>query len=72
MLEDMSKIKKSAFHKAEVTAPDLRGGAACFLSALAAEGVSKISNAQIIRRGYERLCEKLGTLGAEVKYKKGS
>ena len=61
-----AKIKKSAFTPAQVTAPDLRGGAACILAALSAPGVSLVKNSEIIYRGYERLTEKLTALGAEI------
>ena len=62
-----AEIKKSPLHRADVAAPDLRGGAACVLAALAAPGVSKIYNVQIIRRGYAALTEKLRMLGADIK-----
>ena len=66
-LDGCAVIGKSKIKKAAVTAPDLRGGAACLLCALAAEGESKIENAQIIYRGYERIEEKLSGLGANIK-----
>lgn len=53
----------------EVSAPDLRGGAALITAALAAEGTSKIKNACYIRRGYENLSEKLRAVGAEIDYR---
>ena len=52
---------------ATVKAPDLRGGAACLLAALAAEGDSVILSAQRLGRGYENLCEKLCALGGRVR-----
>ena len=55
-----------ALHGADVAAPDLRGGAAMVIAALGAEGVSHIRETQHIARGYERLCEKLRGLGAEI------
>lgn len=51
---------------APVEAPDLRGGAALLIAALAAEGETEIREAQILDRGYERLVEKLTGLGAQV------
>lgn len=51
---------------AEVTAPDLRGGAALVLAGLAAEGVTGIRCLDHLDRGYERLVEKLTGLGAQV------
>jgi UDP-N-acetylglucosamine 1-carboxyvinyltransferase len=52
---------------APVRSTDLRGGAALVLAALAAEGETRIIDVHHIDRGYERLCEKLATLGADVK-----
>ena len=56
----------SALHGADVEATDLRGGAAMVIAALGAEGVSHISEIRHIFRGYDRLCEKLRGLGAEI------
>ena len=52
---------------ASVTAPDLRGGAACLLAALATGGESRILAAEKILRGYERPQEKLSALGADIR-----
>ncbi len=51
---------------AEVTAGDLRGGAALAIAALAAEGETRIAGVHHIMRGYERFPEKLQQLGAWV------
>lgn len=59
-------INKSKIKNANVISPDLRGGAACVLCALFAEGKSEIENAEIIYRGYEDLEKKLRTLGANI------
>lgn len=61
-----AKIKKSALHGGEAAVPDLRGGAACVLSALAAGGTSRIYNTKIISRGYGHMTEKLSALGARI------
>lgn len=50
------------------SAPDLRGGMALVMSALAADGVSTVDNAEIVMRGYESLVDKLAHLGAEIEY----
>jgi hypothetical protein len=47
-----------------VESPDIRAGMAMLLAALCAEGTSTINNAQQIERGYERMEERLGALGA--------
>ena len=49
---------------ANVTARDLRGGAAPALAGLAAEGTTVISGAELIARGYEDLAGTLTALGA--------
>lgn len=51
---------------AQVTASDLRGGAALICAALAAEGQSEINGLEHVERGYENTVEKLSALGAEV------
>ena len=56
----------SEIFPAELTSPDLRGGAAALLLALSADGVSRINNAQLIMRGYENFDNKLCALGAEL------
>ncbi len=49
---------------ADVTATDLRAGAALVIAALAAEGKTTISNVKYIDRGYEDIENKLRKLGA--------
>ncbi len=51
----------------QVTASDLRGGAALVLAALAADGESTVGGVQHLDRGYERLEEKLSALGATIR-----
>jgi UDP-N-acetylglucosamine 1-carboxyvinyltransferase len=55
-----------ALHGTAVTACDLRASAALVLAALAAEGESVIRQIHHLDRGYERLDEKLASLGASV------
>ncbi|MFA5829351.1 MAG: UDP-N-acetylglucosamine 1-carboxyvinyltransferase [Candidatus Gracilibacteria bacterium] len=45
---------------------DIRAGAAMVLAALCAQGPTEISNINYIDRGYEKLDEKLRSLGAEI------
>ena len=52
---------------ADVIAADLRAGASLVMAALAATGVTKISNTHYIDRGYEALEHKLSSLGANIK-----
>ncbi|MBM3469545.1 MAG: UDP-N-acetylglucosamine 1-carboxyvinyltransferase [Armatimonadetes bacterium] len=51
---------------APVEAPDIRGGAAVLIAALAAEGVTEISRVENLDRGYEGLERKLALLGAQI------
>ena len=52
---------------APIKALDLRAGAACVLAGCIADGVTEISNVHYIDRGYERMVEKLTSLGADIK-----
>ena len=47
-------------------APDLRGGAALVVAALAAEGRSRITQTGHIRRGYAGFAQMLTELGAQI------
>lgn len=49
-----------------VSSPDIRAGMALVLAALAADGVTTIGNVQQIDRGYQRIDEKLRSLGARI------
>jgi UDP-N-acetylglucosamine 1-carboxyvinyltransferase len=50
----------------QVSAGDLRAGAALVLAGLAAEGETVVGGALHVDRGYERFAEKLASLGADV------
>ena len=52
---------------APVMATDLRASASLVLAGLAAEGMTEVSRIYHLDRGYERLDEKLGKLGAKIK-----
>ncbi|MDD6214534.1 MAG: UDP-N-acetylglucosamine 1-carboxyvinyltransferase [Firmicutes bacterium] len=51
---------------AKVTAYDLRGGAALVLAGLCAAGETEIDGVKHIQRGYEHLCDKLHSAGADI------
>lgn len=53
---------------AQFSINDLRAGACSTLAALTAEGESIIDNVEYIERGYEKLAERLCSLGANIKY----
>ncbi len=50
-----------------MTSPDIRAGVALLIAALSAEGTSTIHNIEQIDRGYERIDERLRTLGADIR-----
>lgn len=52
---------------ANVTARDLRAGAALIIAGLAAEGTTRLKNVHFVERGYENIIEKLTALGAYIK-----
>lgn len=47
---------------------DLRAGASTTLAALIAQGISIIDGVEYIERGYEKLAERLRSLGANIEY----
>jgi UDP-N-acetylglucosamine 1-carboxyvinyltransferase len=57
----------SRLYGEKMESPDIRAGMALLLAALSAKGISTIRNVAQIERGYERIDEKLITLGANIK-----
>lgn len=51
---------------APVIATDLRGGVAVMIAALTCPGKTEISEIKLIERGYDNICEKLRSLGADI------
>ena len=51
---------------AQVSAPDLRAGAALVIAGLAAEGYTVVDDIEYIQRGYENFEQKLSALGAMI------
>ena len=51
----------------DVTASDLRAGAALIIAGLIAKGTTKISDIEHILRGYQHIVEKLSKVGANIK-----
>ena len=68
--QSYAKIEKSQLKSGTAVAPDLRGGMACLLAALGAKGRSEINSPEIILRGYDKLIEKMTSLGADIKHQK--
>lgn len=56
----------SHFSGAEVTASDLRAGAALVLAGLAAGGITQVCQPACLDRGYYHFCKKLRKLGAQI------
>jgi UDP-N-acetylglucosamine 1-carboxyvinyltransferase len=56
----------SRLHGDSLTSPDVRAGMAMVIAALCAEGTSAIHNVYQIERGYERICERLQSIGARI------
>ncbi|MEA2469260.1 MAG: UDP-N-acetylglucosamine 1-carboxyvinyltransferase, partial [Thermoleophilaceae bacterium] len=56
----------SRLHGARMESPDIRAGMAMLIAALCAEGQSEIGNIRQIDRGYERIDERLRSLGARI------
>ena len=50
----------------EMSSPDIRAGVALLIAALSANGTSTIHNINQIDRGYERIDERLNSLGANI------
>ena len=55
-----------SFSSAQITAPDLRAGAALVMAGLAAEGITTVDDIEFIQRGYEHFETKLQKLGAAI------
>ncbi|MCR4793161.1 MAG: UDP-N-acetylglucosamine 1-carboxyvinyltransferase [Lachnospiraceae bacterium] len=56
----------SRYTGANLTAPDLRAGAALVVAGLAANGFTSIDDIHYVERGYEDFPEKLRSLGADI------
>lgn len=55
------------FQAAEVISPDLRGGVSLMLAGMNAEGTTTIIGTEHVDRGYEKIEDKLTSLGGEIK-----
>jgi UDP-N-acetylglucosamine 1-carboxyvinyltransferase len=59
-------VGPSELRGGSLESPDIRAGMALLLAALAARGTSRIHNIRQIERGYERIDERLRSLGARI------
>jgi UDP-N-acetylglucosamine 1-carboxyvinyltransferase len=56
----------TTLHGETLVSPDIRAGMALLIAALTAQGTSIMQNVNQIDRGYERIEERLQTLGARI------
>lgn len=59
--------RESPLHSIDMVSPDIRAGVSLLIAAMSAEGISTIHNIEQIDRGYERIDERLNSLGADIK-----
>ncbi|MBO5445551.1 MAG: UDP-N-acetylglucosamine 1-carboxyvinyltransferase [Muribaculaceae bacterium] len=58
--------KFNSLRASRMVSPDIRAGIALLIAAMAAKGTSRIENIDQIDRGYERIDERLNSLGAKI------
>lgn len=58
--------KFNSLHATNLVSPDIRAGIAMLIAAMGAVGTSRIQNIGQIDRGYERIDERLNSLGARI------
>lgn len=58
--------KFHSLHATNLVSPDIRAGIAMLIAALGAVGTSRIQNINQIDRGYERIDQRLNSLGAQI------
>jgi UDP-N-acetylglucosamine 1-carboxyvinyltransferase len=59
-------VGRSQLYGERLTSPDIRAGMSLLIAALCAQGQSIISNIEQIDRGYQRIDERLSSLGASI------
>ena len=50
----------------QLESPDIRAGMALVVAGLCADGVTTIEHVEVIQRGYERVAERLSSIGAQI------
>ena len=58
---------KSQLLAARISSPDVRAGMALVMAACMAKGTSEIHNVYLVERGYDKVVEKLSSLGVAIK-----
>ncbi len=64
--DNTALITPTSLSGASVTAPDLRAGAALILAGMVAEGETIIDEIDHVRRGYEKIVEKISGIGGSI------
>ena len=59
-------VGPSRLHGTHLASPDIRAGMAMIIASLCAKGTTTIDNADSIDRGYEKVEEKMRSLGADI------
>jgi UDP-N-acetylglucosamine 1-carboxyvinyltransferase len=59
-------VGKSQLYGASMSSPDIRAGMALLIAAMTAQGRSVIHGTEQIDRGYQRIDERLNTIGAGI------
>lgn len=62
----LAVVRGARLTGAHMRAGDLRGGAALVIAGLAAEGITEVSDIEMIDRGYERLEDMIAAVGGEI------
>ncbi|MBI3940656.1 MAG: UDP-N-acetylglucosamine 1-carboxyvinyltransferase [Acidobacteria bacterium] len=57
----------TALRATTLESPDIRAGMALIVAGLVARGQTRIEHAEVVFRGYERIVERLGVLGASIR-----
>ena len=58
--------QQAKFKASTMSSPDIRAGVSLLIAALAADGESTIHNVEQIDRGYEKIDERLNSIGAKI------
>ena len=58
--------QQAKFKASSMSSPDIRAGVSLLIAALAADGESTIHNVEQIDRGYEKIDERLNSIGAKI------
>ncbi|MEK7063440.1 MAG: UDP-N-acetylglucosamine 1-carboxyvinyltransferase [Patescibacteria group bacterium] len=60
-------VGKRALRAADIETPDIRAGLAFILAGIVAEGTTRVGNAHLVDRGYEKIEERLRAIGVAIR-----